>query len=82
MPSKRLFIGVIILLTLLLLFISMMSGEGDENKCSYTISLKSGNVIRAKGINLYTSGFYDIHTCGGERIVMSEASILKITHGK
>lgn len=80
MPSKRLFIGVLILVTLLLSFIFMMGGCENESRCSYSISLKSGNIIKAKGINLYNSGFYDIHTCEGERIVMSESSILKITN--
>jgi len=79
MPSKRLFVGVLILVTLLLSFIFMMGGCEKESRCSYSISLKSGNIIKAKGINLYNSGFYDIHTCEGERIVMSESSILKIT---
>jgi hypothetical protein len=79
MPSKRLFIGVLILVTLLLSFIFMVGGCENESRCSYSISLKSGSVIKAKGINLYNSGFYDIHTCEGERIVMSESSILKIT---
>jgi hypothetical protein len=79
MPSKRLFIGVLILVTILLSFIFMTGGCDSERRCSYSILLKSGNTIKAKGINLYNSGFYDIHTCEGERIVMSEASILKIT---
>lgn len=79
MTRKKLYIGLLILVMLLLSFIFMAGGCKNKSKCSYSILLKSGNIIKAKGMNLYNSGFYDIHTCEGERIVMSEASILKIT---
>jgi hypothetical protein len=82
MPSKRLFIGVIILLTLLLAFIFMIRRSQEETPCSYSISLKNGDKIEAKRINFYPSGFCDVHTCDGDRQVISESSIVEIKNTK
>jgi hypothetical protein len=78
MSNRRFLIIVITFLSILTSFIFAVRTLQEKGSCTYSISLKNGSKMEAKRINFYPSGFYDIHKCGGERIVIPETSIKEI----
>ncbi len=75
MPNRKFSVIVIIFLTILTSFIFVVRALQEKKSCTYSISLKNGSKIEATRINFYPSGFYDVHDCEGERIVIPESSI-------